>query len=368
VLVVGSGWLDAPVQFFSSSSYSEPAPPPRPMWPYALMHEMVEVRGAEGRGSSAIERWMVVQRAARGDRQRFVGKKQEEIDWLKWYHPVVRDANTRAIESGRFSSRLLSPLLGICIELPDRGVVGASLSADIFLPSIAGLSTLNVVEYQAELPDSAVIAIPASFSGASKGVTLGRCPKDARYVDVKIRGIQGFGAERTEVWSVVVRKYIGVAERIDEVITPRTTGPIVAHDGDMLPTLLRDKGELWVHPHSQDGQAASTFGRLLRSHPGVSFGVRMSILRHGREVGTATGWWRFYGGTAYSQQSIGSVSPLRFKVPVNVLSEEDFRGDALGEWRVRIVGDPEVALQDISAEKWWYGQVELPLRVADMEK
>ncbi len=98
----------------------------------------------------------------------------------------------------------------------------------------------------------------------------------------------------------------------------------------------------------------------------LTLGFDVQLLRNGETVGTSEVWYRISKRTRRD----GSVSWRARPMGVRIDATLDEHLVALepevieeGEWTLRLIGSPEVALRDFEATHYWAGDVELPIKV-----
>lgn len=366
VLVLGSGSLDTPPQYLTN--YYGPEPEPKPQWPLDLMDEMTKKRAVEGSGSSAIERWLILQRALAGDRYRQRNDTGPRgAAWRNKYLPVVVGAANRAGPGINQSPRLLSGFIENLIDMPE-GVVndmpsGAVVFYDgLLVPAIGFFSITPLIA-----GSTSAIMGREGGSPESRILEIGPIPPGTQFIEFEVRGLIGPDTPKPERWRLRVRKPVITHERLEDVAKTTRRPDIRPLPGDAVPTFTLGDRMLSLQLHSGTSMNDSALARLLRLNPDLTVGVRLIVEKDGQPVAEARQWWRYsdlwanFGASYIARAS----APYMRAVEVNVLKPAAFDGPPSGSWKLRVIGDPAAALLDPRCSRWWDGEIEQDLRVRE---
>lgn len=95
---------------------------------------------------------------------------------------------------------------------------------------------------------------------------------------------------------------------------------------------------------------------VLARHPDTTFAVRLEVTNDGVVVASSAAWWR---------GERGSVTPYDGMLTLDVLQATLTSLRIDGKWCLHVKSDPVMALRDFQSNRYWLGDVIVPLRVTD---
>ncbi len=159
---------------------------------------------------------------------------------------------------------------------------------------------------------------------------------------------------RTLSWNSTVMLPIEVKGTIGDYLTPVKDERLTASIRDLLkPHISFAAGEPHLVVRFDPFYFWSDNGNPL------TVALIFSIRRNGVEVATAFAWWNVIGGSNFV---LPSASRIRL-TPAPGYSEDIFTQP--GEWEVEIRSDPALALRNFDCDRYWDGNLTLPLPILD---
>ena len=149
---------------------------------------------------------------------------------------------------------------------------------------------------------------------------------------------------------------IELVDSIDEIMTP--------DDSIELEEKIRDKLRLELHPIPNfpfNIKLAKSNGVRLNSE---TWGLQIEVRNRDQVVAT--------GHRLFARTYLGSVYGLGKSSEVNLDWDREslLRAceDLEPQWRIVLVGDPEIALLDLGSDRYWSGEIELPIDWSEIER